>query len=199
MRISSRILLLAAAIELAACSSQESALVKPVEEVQPPAPVVSSPVVSNRQQQVPPLRRKVVSHLEKKNYRQAIELMNGKNREGLEKEYGQAVKGLLAVGNDAYAAGDYATAARSFKGVLNAYPLETSRRDRASHDPKKIRTLLDICVNRMMEQGLEEYRRGSLESAIRKWKVLLAIRPGHQEAKRALDTATVQLQTLQGM
>jgi len=51
----------------------------------------------------------------------------------------------------------------------------------------------------MMEQGLEEYRRGSLESAIRKWKVLLTIRPGHQEAKKALDTATVQLQTLQGM
>lgn len=198
MRTSSRILLLAAAIELAACSGQESALVKPVEEIQP-TPVVSAPVVSNRQQQVSPLRRKVISLLEKKNYRQAIELMNNKNHEGLEREYGQAVKGLLAVGNDAYAAGDYATAARSFKAVLNAYPPEPSRRDLASHDPKRIRTLLDVCVNRMMEQGLEEYRRGSLESAIRKWKVLLAIRPGHREAKRALDTATVQLQTLQGM
>ena len=48
-----------------------------------------------------------------------------------------------------------------------------------------------------MEQGLEEYRRGKLESAIKRWKELLAISPGHQEAKKALDTATVQLQTLQ--
>jgi len=83
--------------------------------------------------------------------------------------------------------------------VLNAYPVETSLRDRVSHDPKRIRTLLEACLNRMMEQGLEEYRRGSLESAISKWKALLAIRPGHQEARKSLDTATVQLQNLQNM
>ena len=187
-------LLLAAAIGLAACSSQERALVKPVTEDQHPAAVVS-----NRQQQVLLLRRKVVSQLERKNYRQAIELMNGKNREGLEREYVLAVNGLLEVGNGAYSSGDYATAARSFKGVLNAYPVEPSLRDRASYDPKRIRALLEVCMNRMMEQGLEEYRRGNLESAIKKWKVLLAITPGHREAKKALDTATVQFQTLQGM
>jgi len=199
MRINSgRSLLLAAAIGLAACSSQESALVKPVEEDQrqyTPLTVVAKP----QQQQVSPLRKKVLSQLEKKNYRQAIESMNGKNREGLEKEYALAVKGLLAAGNDAYASGDYATAARSFKVVLNAYQAEPSRRDRASLEPKRTKALLDTCVNRLMEQGLEEYRRGNLESAIRKWKALLAIKPGHQEAKKALDTATVQLRTLQEM
>jgi len=190
----SRILLLAAAAGLAACSSRESALVKPGGDGQHPAAVVS-----NRQQQVPLLRRKVVSLLEKKHYRQAIESMNGKNREGLEREYILAVNGLLEVGTDAYSSGDYAAAARNFKVVLNAYPVEPSLRDRVSHDPKRIRALLEACVNRMMEQGLEEYRRGNLESAISKWKVLLAVRPGHQEAKKALDTATIQLQTLQGM
>jgi len=190
----SRILLLAAAAGLAACASRESALVKPGGDGQNPAAVVS-----NRQQQVPLLRRKVVSLLEKKHYRQAIESMNGKNREGLEREYILAVNGLLEVGTDAYSSGDYAVAARTFKVVLNAYPVEPSLRDRVSHDPKRIRALLEACVNRMMEQGLEEYRRGNLESAISKWKVLLAVRPGHQEAKKALDTATIQLQTLQGM
>jgi len=189
-----RILLLAAAVGLAACSSRESALVKPVGDGQHPADVVS-----NRQQQVSLLRRKVVSQLEKKNYRQAIESMNGRNREGLEREYILAVNGLLEAGNNAHSSGDYATAARTFKWALNAYPVEPSLRDRVSHDPKRIRALLEACVSRMMEQGLEEYRRGNLESAITKWKVLLAIRPGHQEAKKALDTATVQLQTLQGM
>ena len=190
----SRKFLLAAAIGLAACPRQENALIKPAGEDPHPAAVVS-----NHQQQVSLLRRKVVSLLEKKNYRQAIELMNGKNREGLEKEYILALNGLLEVGNDAYSSGDYATAARTFKGVLNAYPVEPSLRDRVSHDPKRIRALLDACENRMMEQGLEEYRRGMLENAIRKWKALLAISPGHQEAKKSLDTATVQLQTLQGI
>ncbi len=188
------ILLLAAAIGLAACSSQDSALVKAGGDSQQQAAVAA-----NRQQQHSLLRRKVVFQLEKKNYRQALELLNNRNREGLEREYILAVNGLLEVGTDAYAAGDYAVAARAFRGVLNAYPLEASLRDRVSHDPKKIRALLDSCVNRLMEQGLEEYRRGSLESAISKWKVLLAIRPGHQEAKKALETATIQLQTLQSI
>ena len=189
-----RIFFLALAIVLCACSSQESALVKPVGDGQHPATVVSK-----HQSQLPSLRRKVGFLLEKKNYHQAIELMNGKNHEGLEREYILAVNGLLGVGSDAFSSGDYAAAARDFKWALNAYPVEPSLRDRVSYDPKRIRASLDACVNRMMEQGLEEYRRGRLESAIRKWKVLLAISPGHQEAKKALDTATVQLQELQSM
>lgn len=190
----SRMLLLGATIGLAACSSRESSLVKRTGEGQQ-----SAAAVEKRQPQVPPLRRKVVSLLEKKQYRQALVLMNGKNREGLEKEYIQALNGLLASGDDALSTGDYATAGRAFKGAFNAYPAESSLRDRVSHDPKRIRALLETCVNRMMEQGLEEYRRGNLESAISKWKALLAIQSGHKEAKKALDTATVQLQTLQNM
>lgn len=189
----SRILFLAAVIGLAACASQERAVVKPVGHGQHPAAVASN------RQQVSFLRRKVVSLLERKNYRQAIELMNDKTREGLEREYALAVNGLLEVGNDAYSSGDYAAAARTFKMVLNAYSVEPSLRDRVSHDPKRIRALLEVCMNRMMDQGLDEYRRGSLESAISKWKALLAVSPGHQEARKALETATVQLQTLQSM
>jgi len=187
-------ILLAAASGLAACSSRESALVKPAEVVQqPPA------VVQKRQPQVSPLRRKVVSLLEKKKYRQALEMMNNRTHEGLEREYLLAVNGLLEVGEDAFALGDYAAAGRSFKGVLDAYAGAPTLRERVSRDPKQIRSYLETCVNRLMEEGLEEYRRGRLESAIRKWKGLLAISPGHQEAKMALDTATVQLQSLQNM
>jgi len=188
------VVLLASAFGLAACSSQENAIVKPAEITQPPAPVVQI-----RQPQVVPLRGKVISLLEKKNYRQAIELMNGRGREGLEREYLQAINGLLNVGDDAFALGDYAPAARAFKGVLDAYPVEPSYRGRVSHDPKQIRILLETCANRMMEQGLEEYRRGRLESAISKWKGVLTISPGCQEARKALDTATVQLQALQNL
>jgi len=189
-----RKLLLAAAIGMAACSGQESAVVKPAGDGQPPAAVVAI-----RQPQNSLLRRKVVSHLERKKYRQALDLMNGTNREGLEREYVLAVNGLLGAGNDAFASGDYAAAARAFKEALTAYPPEPSLRHRISRDQKQIRACMEACVNRMMEQGLEEYRRGRLESAIRKWKALLAINPGHREAKKALDTATVQLQSLQNL
>jgi len=201
-------ILLAAAFGLTACSSQDAAVVKQAEVVQQPAADVQHPVTvgqkpvtvePKRQPQVSPLRRKVLPLLEKKNYRQAVELMNGRNREGLEKEYVKAINGLLEVGDDAFSLGDYEKAAQTFKGVLNAYPVEPSLRERISHNPKQIRTCMETCVDRMMEQGLEEYRRGRLENAIRKWKGLLTISPGHQEAKKALTTATVQLQTLQNL
>jgi tetratricopeptide (TPR) repeat protein len=194
-------MLLVAVFGLAACTSQDAALVKQAEAVQLPAAVVQqpAPVVQKRQPQVSPLRRKVFPLLEKKNYRQAIELMNGRYHEGLEKEYIQAINGLLEVGDDAFSLGDYETAALTFKGVLNAYPVEPSLRERISHNPKQIRTCMETCVNRMMEQGLEEYRRGRLKSAIRKWRVLLTISPGYEGAKKALETAIIQLQALQNL
>lgn len=214
--------LLTTAVCLVACSNQESARVKPAEIVphssanlskdqsqaveqpnnqprvaeaaKPQQPAAATP---KRQQQVPSLHKKVVSLLEKKNYRQAIELMNNRNREGLDREYVLAINGLLGVGDDAFSLGDYAAAARSFKGVLDAYPAEPSLKERVSHAPKEIRAYLETCANRLMDQGLEEYRRGRLENAIRKWRGVLMINPGHQQARKSLDTATVQLQALQ--
>lgn len=180
-------ILLVAAFGLPSCSSQKAVTV-----AQQP-----DPGLPKRQPQVSPVRRKAVSLLEKKNYRQAIELMNGRNHEGLEREYVLAINGLLEVGEDAFSLGDYAAAARAFKEVIYAYPVEPSLRERISRDQKQIRSSMETCANRMMEQGLEEYRRGRLESAIRKWKELLKISPGHQEARKALDTTTVQLQALQ--
>lgn len=189
-----QLILLAAVFGLAACSGKESILVKPAGVAQQRAADMQK-----RQQQVSSLRRKVVSQLEKKNYRQAIELMNGRNHEGLEKEYIQALNGLLEEGDNALSHGEYVVAARSFKTVLDAYPAVHSSRERLSHDPKQIRTNLEICVNRLMEQGFEEYRRGRLENAIRKWKDVLTTSPEHPQAKKSLDTATIQLQTLQNL
>jgi len=187
-------ILLAAVFGLAACSGKENVLVKPVKAARQ-----TSADVLKHQPQVLVLRRKVVSLLEKKNFRQAIELMSGRNREGLEKEYILALNGLLEAGDDALSHGDYEAAASSFKAALDAYPAAPFPRERFSHDPKRIRYSLEICANRLMEQGIEEYRRGRLESAIRKWKGVLAINPGHQQAKQSLDTATIQLQGLQNL
>lgn len=194
-------MLLLTVLGLGACTSQDAALVKPAGVVRQPAADTQQPVavVQKRQPQVSPLRRKILPLLEKKNYRQAIELMNGRYHDGLEKEYLQAINGQLEVGDDALSLGDFETAAHTFKGVLNAYPVEPSLRERISHNPKQIRACMEICVNRMMEQGLEEYRRGRLKNAISKWKALLTISPGNEGAKKAIETATVQLQVLQNL
>jgi len=183
-------ILLAAAFGLAACSSLDSTRAKSTQIGQPPP---------KRQPQISPLKRKVLSLLEKKQYRQAIESMNGRYHEGLEKEFVLSINRQLEIGDNAYSAGDYSMAAHSYKSVLNAYPAEPALRKQIKHEPKKIRSNMEFCTSRMMEQGLSEYRCGRLESAIGKWKDLLTISPGNNEARKALDTATIQLQSLQNL
>ncbi len=184
------LVILLAAIVITACSSQKSDLVKrPNDGQQPP----------KTQSQTSSLRQKAQSLLEKRQYRQALALTKGRYHDGLEKEHVQAINGLLEVGDDAFSAGDYAAAGHSYRAALSAYPVEPSIRTRISHDPKQLRSRQETCADHLMEQGIEEYRRGRLESAIRKWKELLAINPGHTEAKKSLDTATVQLHALQNI
>ena len=117
----------------------------------------------------------------------------------MEKEYIRAVNGLIEVGDESFFREDYALAGRSFRKALDAYPLAQSHRERVSRSPKKLKSNLDACCNTLMEQGLREYRRGKLEGAISKWKGLLAINPGHTEARKALETASVQLEALQNI
>lgn len=195
-----RLMVLAAvAFGLAACSGWGLVPAKPPEVKPPPQSAPTRQPQPPRQPQVSPLRSKVLALLEKQQYRTAIESMNGRYRTGLEKEYVLAINKQLELGNSAYSRGDYYTAAQTYKFVLNAYPGEPSLWQQISHDPKKIRSSMEHCLNQMMEQGLVEYRSGKLESAIMKWKDLLAINPDHQEAKKACDTATIQLQSLQNL
>jgi hypothetical protein len=180
---------------ITACSGQDKA----VKNAEPPPPAQTQ-----QQQQQALLRKKVSALLEKGSYRRALELMGGRNHPGhpatgLEREYIAAIKGLIASGEESLARGEYAAAGQSFKCALDCYPVDPALRDRVRPEPRQIRAHLEDCSNRLMEQGLQEYRRGNLESAIRKWKGLIAFNAGHKEARKAIETATVQLRALQNM
>lgn len=184
------ILLLLALVGIMACSGQDK--------------TVMTGDSAQKQRQVQ-LRKKVSALLERGNYRRALELtMGGRNHPGhpapgLEREYITAIKGLIVAGEESFSRGEYAAAGQSFKCALDCYPADPELRERVRPEPKQIRAHLDECSTRLMEQGLQEYRRGNLESAIRKWKGLIAFNTGHKEARKAIETATVQLRALQNM
>jgi hypothetical protein len=176
---------------MVACSGQDKAVMN------------GETLTAQKQQQVL-LRKRVAALLEKGSYRRALELMGGKNHPGhpavgMEREYITAINGLLGAGEESFSRGDYAAAGQSFKCVLDSYPVDPVLRVRVRLEPKQVRAHLEACSNRMMEQGLQEYRRGNLESAIRKWKELIAFNAGDKEARKAIETATVQLRALQNM
>jgi hypothetical protein len=55
---------------------------------------------------------------------------------------------------------------------------------------------VDKVSGALMENGLVEYRKGNLESAIVVWKSILAYDPSHEEALKSVQTATKQLENL---
>lgn len=175
---------------MVACSGPEKA-VMPGKEIS-----------ADQQQSI--LRRKVTALLEKKSYRRAIELMSSRNQPGspaagMEREYLTAINGMIATGEEALSHGDYAAAGQAFRAVFDFYPVKTSLRGRVKRDPAQLRKQLDVCTDGLMEQGLMEYRSGNLQNAIRIWKGILVFDDGHQDALKAIETATVQLLELQNM
>jgi hypothetical protein len=175
---------------LPACSSKEKV-------------IIQSGEMSYEQQQAN-LRKKVAALLEKKSYRRAIELMTdrkqpGSPAAGMEKEYIQAVNGVIAAGEESLSRGDNAAAGQSFRLALDSYPVQASLRGKIRRNQAQLRKQLETSGNRLLEQGFMEYRSGNLETAIRKWKEIIVFDPGHKEALKAIDTATVQLRVLRNM
>jgi hypothetical protein len=186
-RLISVLLMLAAMV---ACSGPEKAVMQGTE-------------ISYDQQQAI-LRKKVALLLEKKSYRRAIELMSdrkhpGSPAAGVEKEYLLALNGLIAAGEEALSHGDHTVAGQSFRLALDSYPGQPSLREKVRQNQLQLRKQLETCANRLLEQGLMEYRSDNLDNAIRKWKEILVFDPGHKEALKAIETATVQLRVLQDM
>lgn len=154
-----------------------------------------------KQLQASTLKRRVTALLEKRNYHRAMEIMSAKSTpgfpvKGLDKEYIHAVNGLIELGDEFFSRGDYSIAGRYFKRALDSYPMEPALREKIRYGNKQLKANIDICCGKLMEHGLLEYRRGNLESAIGKWKGLLAINPGHNDARKAVETATTQLHAL---
>jgi hypothetical protein len=175
---------------MVACSGTEKAVMQ------------STEIAYDQQQAI--LRKKVALLLEKKSYRRAIELMSdrkhpGSPAAGLEKEYLLAINGLIAAGEEALSHGDYTVAGQSFRLALDSYPGQPALRGKVRRNQPQLRKQLEICANRLLEQGLMAYRSDNLDNAIRKWKEIVVFDPGHKEALKAIETATVQLRVLQDM
>lgn len=182
------LLLLLCLVSLSACSGQDRT-------------VRGSTTQFAREQHTLALRKKVNGLLEKRQYRRALEAVTGRQPnqpvEGMEKEYLCAVNGLLLTAEQAMEQLDYLLAGQNFTAALTAYPDDLSLRGQLKTSERRIKVHLNTCSNRLMEQGLVEYRKGDLDKAIRTWKTIIAFNGGYAEARKAIETATVQKKSLE--
>ena len=134
-------------------------------------------------QQQANLRKKVASLLEKKSYRRAIELLSdrkhpGSPAAGMEKEYLQAINGLIAAGEESLSHDDYSAAGQSFRLALDYYPVPASLRGKIRRNQPQLRKQLETCANRLLEQGLMAYRSDNLETPSANGRKLSFLIPG---------------------
>lgn len=89
---------------------------------------------------------------------------------------------------------DCATAGRDAYLLLRRLGNLGDLAKRLSFPESELQALLVECRGSLEKKGLEKYRAGDLEGAIAMWERLLAFDPGNEEIKKAIETASVQLE-----
>jgi tetratricopeptide (TPR) repeat protein len=143
-------------------------------------------------------RQKVNELLEKKKYLLALNVINRERREGFEPEYLVAIKGLIALGEESLLKENYEEAGITFRRVLENYPGKPLQA-KIERSRDWIKSWLRIFSEKLMVQGLSEYREGSLSMVIEIWKKILRFNPDYPPAKKAIETATAQLKNLKSL
>ena len=144
-------------------------------------------------------RQKTGVLLEKKEYLLALNLIGKERRDALETEYLAAINGLMGAGEESLNKEQYDRAGIAFKKVLDYYPEKSSLKEKVKRRREEIESYLEISSEKLMIQGLSEYREGKLHNAIELWKKILLFDPEHQAAKKAIGTATLQLRNLKSI
>ncbi len=81
--------------------------------------------------------------------------------------------------------------------LLKNYPHFKGFFQMLSFTRESLTTRIANCSASIYKKGLEQYRNGNLENAISVWKNAAAFDPGNPDIKKAIDTTSIQLKSLQ--
>jgi tetratricopeptide (TPR) repeat protein len=98
-------------------------------------------------------------------------------------------------GDRAYEKKDFAEAGYAYSLISSNYP----DGDGLSFGKGFLKERVAACSKALTEEGLAEYRKGNLDTAVLKWKSVLKFDPENEEAKKASETAKIQLKNLKKM
>jgi len=135
-------------------------------------------------------------------YGRALTLIRAEIRKGRDETafgglYAEAWNGLIQKGIGLYRAGEHHRAGMIFSTAYRSRPTAASILAGMEYSVEDIERLIKECSEKMMERGLQEYRKGNLGNAIAVWEKILMFNPSYREARRAMETASTQLKNLQ--
>jgi len=126
--------------------------------------------------------------LARQDYIGAIKPIQTENHKGVDeqvmgKEYLQAANSSLGQADIFMKQGRYPKAALIFKTVQESYPQNLGLQKQVTASPMQLANKLNLCTEKLMEEGLVAYRSGEFAIAIVAWEQVLEFNPQHQAAK----------------
>jgi tetratricopeptide (TPR) repeat protein len=114
----------------------------------------------------------------------------------LSREYAKTLEAMKRQADQAAAGADYAPAGKAYFLLWKNYASYDRLTEAPSFSRGDLEEGLKKCRTRLTQLGLEQYREGNLAEAVSIWKEILLFDPDNVEIKKAVDTATQQLEKI---
>ncbi|HMA66753.1 MAG TPA: hypothetical protein VKO20_02945 [Desulfosalsimonadaceae bacterium] len=148
--------------------------------------------------------QRIRTHIEAGEFISALDLLQPQGRpenspQGMAGLYRRAENGAIKRGQARLAENKPGRAGLLFRAALNSFPAESPLASEIILTRNELEGRIEICAEKLMEQGLTVYREGRLHHAIELWEKILAFAPHHQASRNAIRTAHTQLENLKNM
>ncbi|MCX6570506.1 MAG: hypothetical protein NT006_03670 [Candidatus Aminicenantes bacterium] len=132
------------------------------------------------------------------NFARALDIFQAAIKESpgdteLAAKYRGTVNQIMAIGNKAFGAKDFAQAGRVSAVLFGDYASFEGLRPPVAFSREALKAVVSACRESLTKTGLAEYRKGNLAKAITVWEGLLAFDPDNAEIRKAVNTAKTQL------
>jgi len=124
------------------------------------------------------------------------EVGRGIGEKDLQEEYLSALNGAIDQGESALTLNNPQQAGQMFRAALNNFPKVAELTRSADLTPAALNEKINLCADKLMENGIIAYRVGNLSQAIEEWKKISSFYPQHQASQKAIQTANIQLVNL---
>ncbi|MBE0426856.1 MAG: hypothetical protein IBX72_09440 [Nitrospirae bacterium] len=112
--------------------------------------------------------------------------------------YLKTLENIKRVADRAFEKKDYNLAGKTYYTLQRNYSYFKNFAHLLSFDLEFLNARVTECRTCVSKKGLEQYRKRNIREAISIWKNLLTFDPDNIYISNAIDTATIQLKTLEG-
>ena len=147
--------------------------------------------------------RQAQAHIARGNYKKALELFSNAydkhHSPGMRSGFVRTAEQIRHTADAAYQRKDFGEAGNIYAALSEGGIAARDLAQSLSFNDDYVSTQLNLCSKALMENGLMKYREEKLDEAIAIWKKALLFDPENKGIKKAVETATMQLQNLKNL